>query len=51
MTIQVPGHGYTYQAEEAARCLHEGLLESSRMPLDESVAITGLLDKIAAQLR
>ena len=49
LSIQVPGHGYTYQAEEVARCLREGLLESPRMPLDESVAIISLLDKIATQ--
>jgi predicted dehydrogenase len=49
MTIEIPGHGYTYQAEEVARCLRQGLLESPRMPLDESVAIIGALDTITAR--
>jgi predicted dehydrogenase len=49
--LEVEGHGYTYQAEEVARCLRAGELESPLMPLDESLAIVGTLDTIAAQLR
>jgi hypothetical protein len=49
MTIEIPGHGYSYQAEEVACCLRQGLLESPRMPLDETVAIIGALDTIAAR--
>jgi predicted dehydrogenase len=50
-TLEVEGHGYTYQAQEVARCLRAGELESPLMPLDESVAILGTLDTIAARLR
>ncbi|MGH3391161.1 MAG: Gfo/Idh/MocA family protein [Actinomadura sp.] len=49
-TIDVPGNGYTYQAEEVARRLRAGELESPAMPLDETLAIHGDLDTIMAQL-
>ncbi|MDA8371581.1 MAG: Gfo/Idh/MocA family oxidoreductase [Nocardiopsaceae bacterium] len=49
--IEIPGHGYTYQAQEVARCLSEGLLESPLMPLEESVAVLRLLDTVREQLR
>jgi predicted dehydrogenase len=49
-TIEVPGNGYTYQAEEVARCLRAGELESPDMPLDETLAIHGNLDTIIARL-
>lgn len=50
-TVELPGHGYTYQAEEVARCLAAGLAESPGMPLEETVAIAGVLDTVAARLR
>ncbi|MDN3352317.1 Gfo/Idh/MocA family oxidoreductase [Actinomadura sp. DC4] len=49
-TVEVSGHGYTYQAEEVARCLDAGLTESPTMPLDESVAIIRALDTITTRL-
>jgi predicted dehydrogenase len=49
-THEVEGHGYGYQAEEVARCLRAGERESPLMPLDESVAIMGTLDTVAARL-
>lgn len=49
-TLEIPGHGYTYQAQEVARCLRAGRTESPMMPLDESVAVIELLDRIAALL-
>jgi predicted dehydrogenase len=49
-TAEVPGNGYTYQAEEVARRLRAGELESPGMPLDETLAIHGNLDTIMAQL-
>lgn len=49
-TLEISGRGYTYQAEEVARCLAAGLTESPLMSLDESVAIIGALDTIAADL-
>jgi predicted dehydrogenase len=50
-TLDVEGHGYGYQAQEVARCLRAGELESPQMPLDESVAIAGTLDTVADRLR
>jgi predicted dehydrogenase len=48
-TADLPGHGYTYQAEEVARCLADGRTESAVMPLDETVAIARVVDRIAAR--
>jgi predicted dehydrogenase len=47
----VKGRGYGYQAEEVHRCLNAGELESSVMPLDESLAIMGILDALRSQWR
>ncbi|MBD2899956.1 scyllo-inositol 2-dehydrogenase (NADP(+)) IolU [Actinomadura sp. RB99] len=49
LTADIEGHGYTYQAEEVARCLRAGLTESPLMPLDETVAILRTIDEITAQ--
>lgn len=43
------GRGLWYEAEEVARCLREGLLESPLMPLDESVSIMETMDDVLAQ--
>jgi hypothetical protein len=48
--IEVAGHGFTYEAEEVARCIGAGLTESPVMPLDESVAILRTLDTITSRL-
>ena len=51
-TFETSGRGLHYQAEEVARCLREGLLESDAMPLDESIAIMETIDAVLAfQLR
>ena len=50
LTLDVHGRGYTYQAQEVARCLGAGLLESPLMPLEESVAIVRTLEGIATDL-
>lgn len=42
------GSGYRYQAEEAMRCLRAGQLESSTMPLAESLRIMQTLDSLRA---
>jgi predicted dehydrogenase len=49
--IEVPfaGNGYNYQADEVGRCLRAGRLESSVMPLDETLAIMETLDEIRRQ--
>ncbi len=38
-SVTLPGHGYTYQADEVARCLNVGLVESPMMPLEESISV------------
>jgi predicted dehydrogenase len=47
-TIQTPlrGRGYTHEAEEVMRCLREGLTESPLLPLDETLEIMRLMDRI-----
>jgi predicted dehydrogenase len=50
-TVDLAGNGYTYQAEEVARCLRLGLTESPLLPLDESVAVLRVVDEIAASFR
>ena len=47
-TVELEGNGFTYQAEEVARCLRQGLTESPRLPLAESVAVLEVIDKVAA---
>lgn len=42
------GRGLWHEAEEVARCLREGLLESPLMPLDESVEIMRTMDAVLA---
>lgn len=43
-------HGLHFQAAEVARRISAGELESPLMPLDESVAIMGVLDEIRSQV-
>ena len=40
------GNGLHYQVKEVHRCLRESLLESPRMPLEESLQIMETMDKI-----
>ena len=49
LEIPVEGNGYNYQALEVERCLREGRLESETMPLDESLALMELMDRLRAQ--
>ena len=48
-SVTLDGHGYTYQASEVAHCLRTGLLESPKMPLDETAAILKTMDTLRAQ--
>jgi predicted dehydrogenase len=41
--------GLRFEADEVARCLSEGLLESPLMPLDETVSIMETMDEVLAQ--
>jgi len=40
------GNGLHYQADEVARCLRAGLLESPAMPLEETVSIMETMDAV-----
>jgi predicted dehydrogenase len=44
------GRGMQYEAAEVNRCLRAGLTESPLLPLDESLAIMGVLDEVRAQI-
>ena len=41
--------GYAFEIEEVGKCLSQGLLESSVVPLDESLKIMNLMDEIRGQ--
>lgn len=43
------GNGYNYEIGEVGRCLRAGELESSIMPLDETLSIMRTMDAIRAQ--
>ncbi|KAL2835657.1 hypothetical protein BJY01DRAFT_223294 [Aspergillus pseudoustus] len=43
------GHGMYWEADEAARCIRDGKLQSSVIPWSESIAIMEALDEIRAQ--
>ena len=45
------GRGLWHQADEVARCLRGGLLESPLMPLDESISVMQTMDEVLAQAR
>lgn len=45
-----PGTGLHFQAQEAARCLLAGEVESPIMPLDESLAVMETIDRARAQM-
>jgi predicted dehydrogenase len=44
------GNGYAHEAVEVMRCLRAGLIESPVMPLDETLALMGILDTIRSQI-
>jgi predicted dehydrogenase len=50
-TIATPflGNGYVHEVMGAQRCWREGLLESPGMPLDETLALMGVMDEIRRQ--
>jgi predicted dehydrogenase len=49
-SIFLRGHGYTYQAEEVARCVREGLTESPVMPLADTLSVMRTLDAARADI-
>ncbi|HLY83207.1 MAG TPA: Gfo/Idh/MocA family oxidoreductase [Acidimicrobiales bacterium] len=44
------GRGLRHEADEVARCLRDGLLESPLMPLDETISIMETMDAVLAQV-
>ncbi|MBA2551953.1 MAG: Gfo/Idh/MocA family oxidoreductase [Nocardioidaceae bacterium] len=44
----ISGRGYVHEAQEVHRCLREGLTESGLLPLDETVDIMRVMDRIRA---
>lgn len=42
--------GLQFEAAEVARCISAGLVESPRMPLDETVRVMALMDEIRSQI-
>ena len=42
----ITGGGLIYEAEEVMRCMKQGLKESPFMPLEESLQIMQVMDKI-----
>lgn len=51
-TIDTPylGNGYVHEVIEAQRCWRAGLLESPAMPLNETLALVGVMDEIRRQI-
>ncbi len=49
MVFPLEGNGYNYEAAETMRCLRAGELESSIMPLDETLSIIETMDNIRKQ--
>jgi predicted dehydrogenase len=51
-TVDTPylGNGYVHEVIEAQRCFAEGLLESPRMRLEETLALMGVMDEIRRQI-
>lgn len=43
------GHGMYWEADEVARCLRDGKLESEGMSWDESIAIMEVMDEVRRQ--
>jgi len=46
--VPIKGNGLNYEAAEVMRCMREGLSESPRMPLDETLSIMRIMDTIRA---
>ncbi len=49
-SFDVEPRGLSFQAQEVARCLEQGLLESPVMPLDETVSIMETMDQVMSNL-
>ncbi|KAI9815735.1 MAG: hypothetical protein M1827_002131 [Pycnora praestabilis] len=47
--VEIPGHGMFWEADECARCLRDGKLESEVMGLEESIVIMEVMDAVRRQ--
>lgn len=47
--LEKGGHGMFWEADEAARCLHDGKLQSSTLDWDEILAIMNTMDQVREQ--
>jgi predicted dehydrogenase len=47
---ELPGAGYTHEAREVVRCLRSGETESPLVPLDDTIALMRLMDRIRDQV-
>jgi hypothetical protein len=45
------GNGYQYEADEVRACVERGAIESTTMPLDDSIAVVGTSDMIRSAIR
>lgn len=48
VNVPVEGNGYQYEAAEVCRCLRAGKTQSDVMPLSESLAVLGTMDRLRA---
>jgi len=44
------GSDYRFEVDEVHRCLGEGLTESPKRPLDDTLAVMEVLDRIRAEV-
>lgn len=44
------GNGYVHEIMEVMACIRAGVTESARMPLDESLSLMGVMDRIRARI-
>ncbi|HEY5302496.1 MAG TPA: Gfo/Idh/MocA family oxidoreductase [Acidimicrobiales bacterium] len=49
-SFDVVPRGLSFEAQEVARCLEQGLLESEVMPLDETISIMDTMDQVMSKL-
>jgi predicted dehydrogenase len=49
-TFEHEGEGFQFEAMHVAECLRAGKTESDVLPLDETLAVMGVLDKVRAEI-
>ena len=46
LSFNYSGNGYHYEADEVRKCVQSGLIESTVMPLKDSISVVRALDAI-----